>query len=86
MVSARTVGINPELWRSFFYRRRIALVDVGGLMEPVRCGSWASSVASREKAGLFALDDLSCAMGIHLNQLIEEIGTDEERARLSVCV
>lgn len=86
MSSARSVGIQSERWRSFFWRRRIALSDVGGLMEPARCSGWASVIGSRGRAGLYALDDLACALGLHVDQLIDEVGTDDERARLAVCV
>ena len=87
MVSARTVTIDPERWRSFFHRRRIALVDVGiSLMDPPRCATWASVMASRGKVGLYALDDLATGLGLRVDDLIDEVGTDEERARLSVCV
>jgi len=84
--SARTVGIDPDRWKSFFWRRRIAMVDVGPMMEPARCEGWGSVVSSRGRAGIYALDDLACALGTHLNELIDEVGNDDERARLACCV
>lgn len=83
---AGTVSIDPERFRSFFWKRRIALVDVGGLMEPARCEGWASTILHRGRAGFYALDALACALGLHVDSLIDEVGTDDERARLSVCV
>ena len=84
MPSARTVAIDPGRWASFFWRRRIALMDVGPMMEPARCGGWASAMKRRGSAGLYALDDLACALDMHVDELIEHVGTDEERARIAL--
>jgi len=84
--SARTVSVDPDRWKSFFWRRRIAMVDVGPMMEPPRCEGWGSVVSSRGRAGLYALDDLACSLSLHVDALIDEVGTDDERARLAVCV
>ena len=81
--SARTVAVDPDRWKSFFWRRRIAMVDVGPMMEPPRCEGWGSVVSSRGRAGLYALDDLACALSIRVEELIEKCGTDAERARLA---
>lgn len=83
MRSARTVSISRERWNQFFWRRRIALVDVGSLMEPARCSGWASVIGAKGRAGLYALDDLACALGMHVDELIQDVGTDEELQRLS---
>jgi hypothetical protein len=83
MPSARTVAIDRQRWNTFFFRRRMALVEAGPLMEPPRSTAWASVMGSRGRAGLYALDDLACALGIHVNELISEVGTDEELSRLS---
>lgn len=84
VASARTVAIDPDRWRSFFWRRRIAMVDVGPMMEPPRCSGWGHVITHKGQAGIYALDDLACALGIHVDQLIDEIGTNDERARLSI--
>lgn len=84
--SARSVAIDPERWKSFFWRRRIAMVDVGPMMEPARCEGWGSVITHKRQASIYALDDLACALGLHVDQLIDEIGTETERARLALCV
>ena len=83
---ARTIQIDPDRWKSFFWRRRMTLSEVGPLMEPPRCRDWASVMATRGRAGLYALDDLACALSLHVDALILEVGSDDECARLaSVC-
>lgn len=86
MRSARTVAIDADKWKAFFWRRRIAMVDVGPMMEPPRCTGWSHVVSSRGRAGLYALDDLACALSLHVDDLIDQVGTDDERARLAICV
>ena len=80
--SANTVTIDPESFRHFFWMRRLALAAVGPLFG--RCGSWASVTANRGHAGYYALDELACALGIRVDDLIAEIGAPEELERLSV--
>jgi len=84
--SARSVIVDRERWNSFFWRRRIALSDVGPIMEPPRCEGWASVIGHRGRAGFYALDDLACALGLHVDEVIDQVGTDDERARLAACV
>ena len=84
--SARTVAISGDRWRAFLWRHRLAAVDVGSLMTPERCSGWASVVASRGRAGFYALDDLACALDMRVEDLIGQCGTDDERARLACCV
>lgn len=86
MSSAQSVGIDRERWNSFFWRRRMALSEVGPLMEPARCSGWASVIGYKGCAGLYALDDLACALEVTLDDLIYQVGTDDERVRLAVCV
>lgn len=86
MRGARSVAIDPDRWRGFFFRNRLALVDAGPLMDPPRCRGWASVICTKRVAGLSALDDLACALDCHVNQIIAEVGTDEERARLASCL
>lgn len=83
MPSATTVAIDPARWASFFWRRRIALADVGPMMEPPRCRGWGSAMKVRGLAGLYALDDLACALDLHVDELIQQVGTDTERARIA---
>jgi len=84
MPSAKTVAIDRQRWNTFFFRRRMALTDVGPLMDPPRSSAWASVMGSRGRAGLYALDDLACALGIHVNELIAEVATDAEFERVAV--
>lgn len=80
---AGTVLIDPERWRSFFWRRRITLSEAG-----LMCGrsdGWAAVIAHRGRAGYYALDSLACELGITVSQLIDEVGTDDERARIAPC-
>lgn len=81
---AGTVLIDPDRWRSFLWRRRLTMSEAG-----LMCGrsdGWAAVIAHRGRAGYFALDALACALSLHIDQLIDEVGTDDERARLSICV
>lgn len=86
MRSARTVSISRERWKSFFFRRRIALVDVGPMMEPPRCAGWGSVIGTKKKAGLYALDDLACALDMHVDDLIQQVASDDELDRLAISV
>lgn len=86
MSAASSVFIDRGRWQTFFALRRIPLVRVGGLMEPERCEGWASVIKTKGRAGFSALDDLACALDMHVDDLIWQVGTDDERARLSVCV
>lgn len=81
---ARTVHVDPARWRSFWWRRRMTLLEVGPMVN--RCDGWASVVASRGRAGLYVLDEIACELEMNLDDLIFEVGTDSERSRLAVCV
>ena len=83
---ATTVSIDPVRWSSFFFRRRMPLNSIGPCMEPRRCEGWGSVIKKKARAGFYALDDLATALSLRVEDLIFEVGTDEERARLSVCV
>ena len=85
-VGATTVCIDPVRWANFFFRRRMPLKSVGGCMEPPRCEGWGSVIKKKAKAGFYALDDLATALEMRVDDLIFEVGTDDERARLSACV
>jgi len=80
---ATRVAIDPERFRSFFWMRRMPLCEVGPAMDPPRSDTWANAVANKMHAGYYALDDLACALGMHVDQLIYEVGDDSERSRLS---
>jgi hypothetical protein len=82
MRSASTIEIEPSRFRGFFWRRRMTLTSVGPLIG--RCDGWASAIVKKRSAGYWALDELATALGIHVNELIDELSTDTERERLSV--
>ena len=80
---AGTVLVDPDRWRTFFWRRRITLSEAG-----LMCGrseGWAAVIAHRGRAGYYALDSLACELGITVDQLIDEVGTEDERARIALC-
>jgi len=78
---ATTVRIDPGRWSAFFFRRRLPLNAVGSLFN--RCSGWASVIKKKGHAGFYALDDLATALDMRVNDLIFEVGTDEERQRLA---
>ncbi len=82
--NANTVAIDADRFRSFCYRRRLALTAVGPIFG--RCAGWASVICHKRHAGYYALDELALALDMRVEELIDEIGTDDERARLDVCV
>jgi len=81
---AATVHVDPVRWKDFFWRRRMTLMSVGPMVN--RCSGWASVVANKRAVGMFALDEIACELDMHLDDLIFEVGTDGERARLALCV
>lgn len=83
-VGATTVSIDPDRWCSFFFRRRMPLNAVGPMFK--RCEGWASVIKKKARAGYYALDDLATSLDMRVDDLIFQVGTDEERARLSACV
>ena len=81
--SSRTVFIDPQRWAAFAFRRRLSMTELGPLCG--RSEGWGSVMKSRRRAGFYALDDLACALGMHVDELIQEVGTDEECSRIG-CV
>lgn len=79
--SSDTVFIDPERWAAFAFRRRLKMTDLGVLAG--RCPGWGSVMKSRGRAGFYALDSLACALGMHVDELIREVGTEEELQRMS---
>jgi hypothetical protein len=82
MPVATSIQIDRERFYTFFYRRRMTLSSVGPFIG--RCDGWASVMARKGHAGYYALDDLATALGMHVEALIHEIGTDGERERITV--
>jgi len=82
--NANTVMIDGSRFRAFCYRRRLPLTAIGPMFG--RCDGWASVICHKGHAGFYALDELALALDMRVEELIDEIGTDEERARLDVCV
>jgi len=79
--SSQTVFIDPDRWAAFAFRRRLAMTDLGSMIG--RCEGWGSVMKTRGRAGFFALDALACALGMHVDELIREVGTDDELQRMS---
>ncbi len=77
--NANSVAVDPDRLRQFAYMRRLTLTAIGPLFD--RCEGWASVICSKRRVGYYALDELACALGMRVEDLIEEIGTDEERER-----
>lgn len=84
--NAASVFISRDRWKAFFFRRRITMACIGGLMEPPRCEGWGSVIAHKGRASFEAMDQLACGLGIHVDDLIYEVGTDDERSRLALFV
>ena len=79
---ATSIQIDRERFTAFFWRRRMTLSSVGPFIG--RCEAWASVIAGKGHAGLFALDDLATALNMNVDDLIDEVGTDAERERVNV--
>ncbi|NTU70457.1 MAG: hypothetical protein HGB10_01330 [Coriobacteriia bacterium] len=86
MSGATTVFIDRGRWNAFFFQRRIPLMHVGALMEPELSEGWASVVGHKGRAGFASMDSLACALDMHVDDLIWQVGTDAERERLAACV
>lgn len=81
VASSQTVFIDPDRWAAFAFRRRLAMTDLGPLIG--RCEGWGSVMKTRGRAGFSALDALACALGMHVDELIREVGTEDELQRMS---
>lgn len=79
---ATSIQIDRERFCHALYRRRLTLRSAGMLID--RSESWASVISFKGHASLYALDELACALGLHVGELIEEIATDAERERISI--
>jgi hypothetical protein len=79
---ATTVALDRERFREFWWRRRTNMVAVGPLFG--RSEAWASSMLAKGHAGYYALDELASVLGLHVDELVYEVGTDEERDRIGV--
>lgn len=79
---ATTVCIESDKFKHLCWRHRLSLSSVGPMIG--RCEAWASVIARKGHAGYFALDDLATELGLHVDQLIAEIGTPEELERVNV--
>lgn len=79
--NANSVSIDSERFKAWAYRNRLTLTAVGPLFG--RCEGWMSAICSKGHAGFFALDELASAMDIRVDDLIAEIGTEAELARMS---
>lgn len=78
--SATTVAIDRERFRAYFWRQRIPLSQVGPTFGRSTC--WASAMLGKGHCGWFALDELATELDLHVDELIRQIGTDDEVARL----
>ena len=79
---ATTIEIDRERFREFFWRRRMTLASIGPCFN--RCDGWASVIVAKGHAGFFALDDLATALGMNVDELIYQVGTDRERELVSI--
>lgn len=84
--NANSVFIDRDRWRRFFLLRRIPMSQVGPMMEPSRCSGWGHVITHKGRAGFNAMDELAVALDMHVDDLIYEVGTDAERARLAAYV
>jgi hypothetical protein len=80
---ARSVKLDPDRWRAFFFRRRLTLMEIGPMIG--KSDAWASAMGHKARANFFSLDEVACVLGMHVEQLIDEVATEEERARFA-CV
>lgn len=78
---ATSVRIDAARWRLFWNQRRVTLVDVSRSIN--RSGAWSSVVANKGRVSIRALDELSVAWSIPLDELIHAVATDAERERQS---
>ncbi|HEY3317199.1 MAG TPA: hypothetical protein VGK50_02080 [Coriobacteriia bacterium] len=83
-VGALSVKIDRRRWNSFWFRRRMPLNAVGPLVN--RCAGLGSVIGHKGSAGYYTLDALACELEMRVDDLIFEVGTDEERERLAVAV
>lgn len=83
-VGALSVKIDRERWSAFWFRRRTPLNAIGPSVN--RCAGLGSVIGHKGSAGYYTLDAIACELEMRVDDLIFEVGTDEERARLSACV
>jgi len=79
--NANTVTIDASRFKAWAYRNRLTLTAVGPMFG--RCEGWMSAVCTKGHAGYYALDELASSMDMRVEDLIAEIGTEAELARLS---
>jgi hypothetical protein len=82
MRTATSVAIDPMRFREFWWRRRTPLNAVGPMVG--RSSGLGSVIAAKGSAGYYTLDEIASEISMHVDQLIFEIGTDEERERTAV--
>lgn len=80
--NANTVLIDGDKFRHLCWRHRLPLASVGPLIG--RCDAWASVIAYKGHMGFWAADDLATELGLHVEQLIAEIGSSVELERVNV--
>ncbi len=76
---ANSVELDPERWRSAWYRRRLALTRVAEIAG--KSYTWAHSVIKRGSVSYYALDVIAAELGETTDDLVWEIGSDRERLR-----
>lgn len=79
---ALSVKIDRRRWNSFWFRRRTPLNAVGPMAN--RCPGLGSVIGHKGSAGYYTLDAIACELDMRVDDLIYEVGTDEERERLAV--
>lgn len=79
--SATSVELDPDRWRSAWYRRRLTLTAVSELAG--KCGAWAHAVMVKKCVSYFVMDMLAAELGETTDDLVYEIASDRERLRIS---
>lgn len=79
---ATTVLIDGDRLRHALWRRRLTLAAASRMLN--RSESYMNVCISKGHMGEPAVDRLACELGVRFDELVAEIGTDEEVARLGV--
>lgn len=79
---ATSIQVDRERFCDYFWRRRLNLSSVGPMIG--RSEAWAGAMAYKGRAGLYALDELATELNVNLDELLYQIGSDAERARINV--
>jgi hypothetical protein len=79
--SAGTVLIDGAKFKEFFWRHRIPLTAVGPMAS--KCPGYASVVAHKGRLSYWTADAIATELGMHVDEFIAAIASNEELSRLS---